>query len=402
MLKIFRHKNVAKVVLWGILILILPAFVLWGTGSSGRDKVKGPTFVGYIGNEKITFKDFADSLTAIRTQIILNYYNQPKVLDTLLASKAFLGKLAWDRLLMARQAKKAHVRVSDKEIVSFVRSHPIFSRNGAFDDKIYLYVLRNNMGLDPRAFEEIARENIAIQHLNDQVTKDVKITDDEVTQAYRADNEKFKISYTLFSADDFLDKVKVDPAKVKEYYEAHKDELIVPAKKRADNKALQETVAAFDDIKGEIEKFLKEDDAREAAIKSASETETKIKDLMAKENLSFEAAAAKLGLKVQESAFFAMPEYLEGIGDANRIVEVAAKLKKDGVSGAVEVKKGAIIFRLADTQKFDEEKFKKEKPDYSKRALEIKKTIYLENWLRGLERDNKLNIDFKDYEKYYR
>ena len=45
MLKVFRNKNVAKAVLWALLILILPAFVLWGTGSMGRSE-KMPVSAG--------------------------------------------------------------------------------------------------------------------------------------------------------------------------------------------------------------------------------------------------------------------------------------------------------------------------------------------------------------------
>ena len=401
MLKIFRHKNVTKAILWGILILILPAFVLWGTGSGGGTKDKGPSFVGLIDNQKITFNDFAESLRAIRAQIILNYFTQPKVLDTFLGAKAFLGKLAWDRLLMLKEAKKAKIKISNEDVVRSISSHPIFLRNGAFDEKMYMYVLRNSMGIEPRTFEEIVRSNLAVQQLNDQLTKDIKVTDEEVLEAYRADNEKFKISYVLFSSDGFLDKANIEEGQIKDYYEEHKDEFILPAKEGAVNDT-DGTIAKFDDIKADIKTFLAEKAARPIAIKYAEEQHGKIKDLMAKESLTFESAAAKLGLKLQESVFFSRAEYLEGIGEVGQIVEAAVKLTKDTISPPIEIRKGAIVFRLVDTQKIDEEKFKKDREDYLKKALEAKKTVYLENWLRGLERDNKVNIDFKDYEKYYR
>ena len=51
---------------------------------------------------------------------------------------------------------------------------------------------------------------------------------------------------------------------------------------------------------------------------------------------------------------------------------------------------------------FDEAAFEKVKADYAKKALEDKKNTYLEGWLRELERNTTLNIDFADYEKYYR
>ena len=75
--------------------------------------------------------------------------------------------------------------------------------HGQFDDRMYEYILKNNMSLDARTFEEIARENIAIKKLNDMLTKDVRITDEEVLENYKTaikeakepqkfDEEKFK------------------------------------------------------------------------------------------------------------------------------------------------------------------------------------------------------------------
>ena len=192
MLKLFRKKNVARIVLWGILILILPAFVIWGSGSLGRSREKGPTFVGLINNKKVSFDEFADSLRAIRCQIILNYFNQPKVLDLFLNNKPFMGKLAWDRLIMAKEAHRNKIKISDRDVINFIRSHPLFLRSGSFDERIYEYILRNNVGIDPRGFEEILRENLAIKRLNYMLTKDIKVTDPEVLEAYKKDAEKIK------------------------------------------------------------------------------------------------------------------------------------------------------------------------------------------------------------------
>ncbi len=402
MLKVLRHKNVTKVVLWGLLILILPAFVLWGTGAGGRSKQGGPTFVGMVNNKKITFNDFAQSLSAIRCQIILNYFNQPRVMDTLLNSKAFLGKLAWDRLLMAEEARKANIKISNDEIVAFLKSHPLFSRNGSFDDRLYSYILKNNFGLEPRTFEEIVRSNLAIQRLNNKMTQDIKVTDEEVIESYGLDNNKFRISYLVFPAAKYTDRVSVDDAEVRDYFEAHKNEFVSPVKINEKEDAAAGAAPLFDDLKGKIKSFLSENKARDIAIKDADDQYKKLKDIMAKDGIDFASAAAKLGMKPGESAFFSRGEYVEGVGEAGGIIEEISTLKPDAVSKVVEMKNGAVIFVVTATQKFDKEKFNKEIDDYSKKALEIKKARYLEKWLRSLEESNKLNIDFRDYEKYYR
>lgn len=216
MLKLLRHKRVAKIVLWAILILILPAFVIWGTGSLGRSKEKGPTFVGLINNKKVTFDDFADSIMSMRAQILLNFFNQRQVMDALLKNSEFVGKMAWDRLIMLKEAKARHIRVTDSEVIAFIRTMPIFLRDGKFDERLYGYVLRNNLGLAPRSFEEMMRENITIQKLHELLTKDVKISDEEVLNQYKSDNkileakdfdeEKFKKEKDEYAKKALLDK----------------------------------------------------------------------------------------------------------------------------------------------------------------------------------------------------
>ncbi|MFH1189789.1 MAG: peptidylprolyl isomerase [Candidatus Omnitrophota bacterium] len=402
MLKIFRHKNVTKMVLWGLLILILPAFVLWGTGADdGRSKDKGPTFAGLIDGRKVTFGDFADSVVSIRCQIVMNYFNQPEVMEAFMKSPALIGKLAWDRLLEAREAKKAGIKVSNDEVVKYVRSQPIFLRGGVFDDKVYYYVLRYNMGMEPRAFEEMIRQNLLTQKYNAILTKDIKASDEEIAEAYGKDNNRLKVSYLLFANDSFAEKAKVEDAAIQEYFDAHKNEFIIPAKDGSKDKAA-EALPAFDDVKADIHAFMSQRRSRELAIQSADKERGRIADLVEKEKLTFEAAAAKLELKPVESAYFSKSEPIEGIGDAGPIMDAAAKLKPGEVSKVVEIGKGAVIFKVAGAEKYDEEKFKKDKDDYMKKALELKKAQFLDNRLKRLNEASKVNIDFKDYEKYYR
>jgi len=401
MLKVFRNKNVTKMVLWALLIFILPAFVLWGTGNIGRSGAKGATYAGMIDGKKVSFERFGHSLTGVKCQIILNFFNQPKVLDQFLNNKELMGKLAWDRLIIEREARKAGIKISNAEIVKFVTTHPIFQRNGQFDARIYDYVLQR-VPIDPRSFEEIVRENFAVQKMNDSVSKDASVTDEEVFEVYRKENEKLKLSYVVFSADSFLDKVAVDDAQMKEYYEAHKSEFTIPAKALEDGTVSEGGIAKFEDVKDNIKVFLATVEARSLALKAAEEEYARIKDLMAKDKATFEAVLEAEKLKKTETSFFARSEYLEGIGEAFPLTDAAIKLKPGEISSPVETRRGAVIFKVAEVQKSDEEKFKKEKGDYAKKVLEAKKLAAIEKWLRQLELVNRPIIDFRDYEKYYR
>ncbi|MEI6863625.1 MAG: SurA N-terminal domain-containing protein, partial [Candidatus Omnitrophota bacterium] len=300
----------------------------------------GPKFVGMIDGKNVSFDNFAGAVSSIRCQIFLNYFNNQKVLSELLKNQSLIGKIAWDRLIMLKEAKRLKIKAEDKEIISYIQSHPLFLRNGKFDEQLYTYILRNNLALDPRTFEEIVRENIAMQKMNETMTKDIKVLDDELGAYYKAENCKFKVSYALL--------------------------------------------------------------AEGADIKGAEAIYKKIADAIGKENKSFESASDEAGLKLQEPPVFSKTDYVEGLGEALPIAAEAAGMKKGDISTPVMTRKGVIVFKLVDAEGFDQDKFDKEKIEYSKKVLELKKNMALEIWLRKLEQANTLNIDLAEYEKYYK
>ena len=401
MLKLLRHKNVSKIVLWGILILIMPAFVIWGTGNLSGSKEKGPKFVGTINKKKVTFDEFANALNAMRSQLILNYSANPEALNSVLKNREFLGRLAWDRIIMLREAKSRGIKIQNKDLVKAIRSHPIFLRGGRFDEKIYNYFLRYNLGIEPRVFEEMMRDNLAIQKMNDDQTKDIKASDDEVRESYGKENGKFKITYTLVPATGFTDKVEVNDDEIAKYYEARKEDFAIQVKEAEASQA-QKKYLRLDDVKANIKATIAALKAVPLAQKSAAEEREKIASIMEKEKRTFEYACKELGLATGQTDFFSRSDIVNGIGEAQDMATEAASLKPGELSRAVAVRLGGILFTVTDTQAFDEEKFKKDKDEYAKKALEAKKNRYLEGWLTRLEEKASLNISLADYEKYYR
>lgn len=400
MLKILRHKNVSKVVLWAILILVLPAFVIWGTGSLG-DRSKGPKFVGLIDNKKVTFEDFYASIVAIRGQIILSYFAQPQIIETMFTNKPFLAKLAWDRLIMLRTAKSNKIKVTDEEVVKYIRTAPIFLRDGQFDERVYAYILKNNMGLAPRTFEEMVRDNLEIQGLSDNLTKDVKADAREAADLYKKDTAKFRIAYVLLSYPEYLAKAQVGDGEVRAYYDNNPDEFLVPVKGQAGGDEAMKP-AEFDEVKEDLRKALGRAEAREMAQKDAALYYGRLKDAMDREGMTFAEACAAAGLAVAQSEPFGKSDYVEGLGEAMGLAEAASRLDPGGITAPVETRAGLVIASLVSVDGYDEAAFEAVKDEYARRALENRKNAFLEDWLRDLERNTTLNIDFADYEKYYR
>jgi hypothetical protein len=399
MLKLFRKKLVSKIILWGLLILILPAFVMWGNASMSRSKEKGPDCVGVINNKKVSFEEFYGALGGVRSQVILNYFNQPKVLDAILGNKPLTAKIAWDRLIMLDEAKKLKIKITDKELIQFIQTHPLFSRNGGFDDKFYDYILRTSMNLEPRAFEEMARDNLAIQKLVHIIVGDIKVADKEVADEYQKEFSKIKISYLLIEPKSFLNKVKVDDAAVKDYYEKKKGDLIIKSKLKG---AIPDRQATFEEAKETIENYIKQSEAGKMASQEADSIYKELAEKMEKNGELFDKAALRFGYKAAETQFFSNTDTLDILGAAGKITEAAAALKDFQISKPLEINNGFIIFEIVGRQNIDDAKFKKEKDEYAKKVQEIKSNIIMEKWLRKAEDRSRLEIKLDEVEKYYK
>ena len=171
LLKFLRKKKTMKRIIWGLAILIIPAFVIWGAGSSDKKK-KGPDYAGKIYNRKISIDEYADMWRVTRDQAIRSFGANIPV--------EFIDQLAWNRLLLLEEAKRLNTPVSNDEVVERVVSFPLFQRDGRFDKKIYKSILKEGA----RGFEEKIRDDIRISKLRENIVSNVFVSEEEVKEEY--------------------------------------------------------------------------------------------------------------------------------------------------------------------------------------------------------------------------
>ena len=97
MLKALRKKEVAKKILYVLAAIIIPAFVLWGSGSLIRDRSKS-NYAGEIFGKRISFDQYRDSLLAVKNLAIIKFG------ENFFKIQGFLNLEgeAWDRLILLR------------------------------------------------------------------------------------------------------------------------------------------------------------------------------------------------------------------------------------------------------------------------------------------------------------
>lgn len=213
MLKILRHKKLAKKIWITLAVLVLPAFILWGSGSMIRSK-EDSEVIGKISGKTISIADYKDSLQAVRNQALIQFGDKFSEIQAALD----LNAQAWERLILLSEARHRNIKVSDKELVEFIQGYPFFQGKNGFDKSIYNQMLQYVFHTQPRVFEEGTRQNMMIGKLFDLITNKVELKDTDTKEEYRKANEEISVNYISSNPQDIAKSINVDEQEVKDYF----------------------------------------------------------------------------------------------------------------------------------------------------------------------------------------
>ncbi len=471
MLKLLRRKKLQKRIFYLLAAIIIPAFVIWGSASV-INKNKTPDYAGVIFGKKVSFDKFQNALHGWQIQMRLQYGEKAAEI-----SNAFFNPVdaAWDRLILLQESKARKIKVKDSEIIDMITGFQFLQKDGRFDPQMYELFLKYSLGEQARIFEEKLRENIAMSKLFDQVTKETTASEDEIRQEYEKQNINTRVKYVFFPSSGYKNKIAVSEDEVKTYYEAHRENFMVPPKVNAEyigielkqdpseqektearekikkaaaqSKTTNFTEAAkesgletketgsfglqdpipgfgwmpqlsgllfdlpvgqakvveldrgiylfrtkekkdsyvpdFNEAKEKARDSLLNEKSREMAQKNA----TAFIDLLNTKTVPFEEAAKKDGLEIKETPFFSREGYIPELGMAEALKKAAFKLSKDQTCDEpIELQQGFYVIKSIETQPIDEEKYKKEKEDFSNQLLENKRNKAFSDYFAFLKK----------------
>jgi peptidyl-prolyl cis-trans isomerase D len=302
------------------LYILIAAFIgLYAVSSHETSPPAGKVF-----GRKVSISEFRKSFAAARTQMIMKYGELPRDPQ----AEAALEEQAWDRIILLAQAKKERVKVTDKEIVAFVKDVNVFNdKNGWFSKRLYEEILRYNFGLTPTEFEAIVRENLTIEKLIEKHTKDTAVTDDEVLKQYKYINEKARADYILAKSADYLTQVSVTDDEARAYFDRNKDAFKIPEQVN-----VEYTVKPFPDDKEESKEKVRKE-ARDISYEFAG-------------NKDFAAVAKKFSLDIKETGLFDEKANIPGIGYDLKFAGAAFALDDGVISNPVETKSGIYFLKV--------------------------------------------------------
>jgi len=224
----FLRKRKRSWVITLFLIIIVLVFILWGVGSYLKDpKTEN---IAEVNGEVISQREFE-----VRYQRLIEFYRglfkgalTQETIKGLNLRGTIVEELIQKHLLL-QEARRLGLEVADEELMEAIGGIPDFQVNGRFNKNRYLQALRSSQ-LAPAQFEIERREQLTIQKLYDIIQDNVYITDAELKERYRLEQEKVNFYFTRLSAGDFASQVQVTADETKNYYERNREAFREPLK----------------------------------------------------------------------------------------------------------------------------------------------------------------------------
>jgi peptidyl-prolyl cis-trans isomerase D len=223
------RKHAKSWLIKALIAIIAIVFVFYfGYSFSAREGIK----LALVNDEVITAVEYQKNYRSMVEALQREYRgmwsdNLVKVFD--LKNRALDALI--NQKLVAQEAKKIGLDVTEKEVQDKIMSNPAFQFRGRFDESRYRSVLQNNH-MTPEDFEAVVAREMMQEKVVQLLTTLSPVTDQEVLEQYTFANEKVKISYVEYKPDQFKSKAKVEPAALEKYFDDHKETYRVPEKIR--------------------------------------------------------------------------------------------------------------------------------------------------------------------------
>jgi len=215
----------------GILGIIIVAFLalvfgLWGIG----DYLTGPTekFAAKVDGVEISQSQFEQGLARQRQRMEQMF--QGKIPDSPVFQQRMKEQVL-EQLISQQVMQKMVVdegyRVADVVLAQKIKNMEAFQQDGAFDNNSYHAVVQSQ-GMGVKEFENLFRSDLAIQQLQDAVTRSSIIGQAELNIINQIQQQSREINYLQFDDANFQSDVSVSEDQIKAYFELNSARYMHP------------------------------------------------------------------------------------------------------------------------------------------------------------------------------
>jgi peptidyl-prolyl cis-trans isomerase D len=224
-----RKRNWIIIFFLGVIIIV---FALFYGGNKMNDR--GTAQIAEINGEIINQRDFAVQYerTVDRYREMLKGSLTPEMIKGLNIKGNLIEEMIQKKLVL-QEARSLGLTASDTELANHLAKVPEFQVGGRFNKDRYLQILQVNR-LVPAEFEEEQRDQLTAERLYGIILDSIHVTDAEVRERYRMDQERINLNYIRLSVADFTSQVKLADDEIQKFYDRNKETLKEPLKLRVE------------------------------------------------------------------------------------------------------------------------------------------------------------------------
>lgn len=207
-----------------VLGVITVVFVFWGIGTGLFNQIHP---IATVDGQKILPDQVDREADNLRRAFQNAYGSQAGELLKHMNVRAMALDRLIDQRLVLSQAQRLGLRISDADLRTQIASDRAFQQDGHFSLRAYQAVLRDN-NYEPAAFEQMTRDDMTQQLLQEMVGQAVTLSDAQAREAYDLRHEQVKVSYIELPSANYLNKVHPTDKQIADFYARHKQRFQEP------------------------------------------------------------------------------------------------------------------------------------------------------------------------------
>jgi peptidyl-prolyl cis-trans isomerase D len=231
MLQQIRDRTTGLIAGFIVALIAIP-FAFFGIESFRSDG--GDPVVAKVGGQKIYESQFKRAFDQRYQQLVslMGENFRADMLDQNRLRKSVLDEMTRETMLKQFTASEGY-QVDDATIFTALTSDPAFQKDGKFDPETYRNVLAS-AGYTPDRYEKQLRDSLQVNQMRDALVETTFVTDVQVDQALRLDNEERTVQYALFETARYRDRVTVSQDEIQQRYDETRESYQAPERIKLD------------------------------------------------------------------------------------------------------------------------------------------------------------------------
>jgi peptidyl-prolyl cis-trans isomerase D len=224
-----RSLKVVLLIVIVVFILTSGVIVYFGTDPLGG---ASPNVVAVVNGEEIPLERFrrAQGNLVAAYERMSRQRVTPEMAERLGLSQQVVNELVTEAVVIQGAAKEG-VRVGDEELRATIEQIREFQEGGRFSHEEYVKVLRR-LRLDPGSFETEVRRQLARRKMEALVKQGVKVSEEELRQAYSQRYERVRAAWAYADAKPVMATVQVTDAELEPYVKTHQAQFSQPERRK--------------------------------------------------------------------------------------------------------------------------------------------------------------------------